>query len=203
MTVQVEDTAIPAVKIVTPKKHGDARGFFSEVYNEAAFEAAGLHLNFVQDNHAFSAALGTLRGLHFQTPPFAQDKLLRVTRGRILDVAVDIRRSSPTFGRHVAVELSAENWRQLLVPIGFAHGYLTLEPDTEVLYKTTAVYSPANDRGVAWDDPDIGVAGRFPRAAQCCRKGISAGPGSGTLRSCSPDAHRRHGVQGTGRDVSP
>ncbi len=162
MTVQVEDTAIPAVKIVTPKKHGDARGFFSEVYNEAAFEAAGLHLNFVQDNHAFSAALGTLRGLHFQTPPFAQDKLLRVTRGRILDVAVDIRRSSPTFGRHVAVELSAENWRQLLVPIGFAHGYLTLEPDTEVLYKTTAVYSPANDRGVAWDDPDIGVAWPLP-----------------------------------------
>jgi dTDP-4-dehydrorhamnose 3,5-epimerase len=160
--VELEDTAIPAVKIVTPKKHGDARGFFSEVYNKSAFHAVGLDLDFVQDNHAFSAAVGTLRGLHFQTPPFAQDKLLRVARGRILDVAVDIRRSSPTFGKYVAMELSAENWRQLLVPIGFAHGYVTIEPDTEVLYKTTAVYSPANDRGVAWDDPDIGVVWPLP-----------------------------------------
>lgn len=155
--MQVEETAIPAVKIVTPKKHGDGRGFFSEVYNKSAWENAGLRFEFVQDNHSFSAAVGTLRGLHFQTPPFAQDKLLRVARGRILDVAVDIRRSSPTFGRHVAVELSAANWRQLLVPIGFAHGFVTLEPDAEVLYKTTAGYSPANDRGVAWDDPDLGI----------------------------------------------
>ncbi len=156
--MQVEETAIPAVKIVTPKKHGDARGFFSEVYNKNIFEAVGLHFDFVQDNHSFSAAVGTLRGLHFQTPPFAQNKLVRVGRGRILDVAVDIRRTSPTFGKYVAVELSAENWRQLLVPIGFAHGFVTLDPDTEVLYKTSAVYSPANDRGVAWDDPEIGVA---------------------------------------------
>ena len=160
--VEIEDAAIPAVKIVTPKKHGDARGFFSEVYKRSAFQDAGLDFDFVQDNHAFSAAVGTLRGLHFQTPPFAQDKLLRVARGRIFDVAVDIRRSSPTFGKYVAVELSAENWRQMLVPIGFAHGYVTLEPDTEVLYKTTAVYSPANDRGVAWDDPDIGVVWPLP-----------------------------------------
>lgn len=158
----VEDTAIPMVKIVTPKKFGDGRGFFSEVYNRATWASAGLHLEFVQDNHAFSAVVGTLRGLHYQIPPFAQDKLLRVTRGRIFDVAVDIRRSSPTFGKHVAIELSAENWRQLLVPIGFAHGYMTLEPDTEVLYKTTAVYSPENDRGIAWDDPDIGVAWPLP-----------------------------------------
>jgi dTDP-4-dehydrorhamnose 3,5-epimerase len=155
--MQVEETAIPAVKIVTPKKHGDARGFFSEVYNRADWDKAGLELTFVQDNHSFSAAAGTLRGLHFQTPPFAQDKLVRCTRGRILDVAVDIRRSSPTFGRHVAVELSAENWRQLLIPAGFAHAFLTLEPDVEVLYKTTAPYSAANDRGVAWDDPAIGI----------------------------------------------
>jgi dTDP-4-dehydrorhamnose 3,5-epimerase len=154
----VEDTAIPAVKIITPKKHGDARGFFSEVYNRGDWDEAGLQLAFVQDNHSFSAVVGTLRGLHFQTPPFAQDKLVRCTRGRILDVAVDIRRSSPTFGRHVAVELSAENWRQLLVPIGFAHAFVTLEPDVEVLYKTTAPYSAANDRGVAWDDPDIAIA---------------------------------------------
>ncbi len=161
-TMQVEETAIPAVKIVTPRKHGDARGFFSEVYNKSSWEDAGLQFDFVQDNHSFSAAVGTLRGLHFQTPPFAQNKLLRVARGRILDVAVDIRRSSPTFGRHVAVELSSENWRQLLVPIGFAHGFVTLEPDTEVLYKTTAVYSPANDRGVAWGDPDLAIPWPLP-----------------------------------------
>ena len=160
--MQVEDTAIPAVKIVTPKKHGDARGFFSEVFNKSAFAALGLDLEFVQDNHSFSAAAGTLRGLHFQIPPFAQDKLIRVGRGRILDVAVDIRRSSPTFGRHVAVELSAGNWRQLLIPGGFAHGFLTLEPDVEVLYKATAYYSPAHDRGLPWDDPDIGVDWPLP-----------------------------------------
>ena len=156
--MHVEDTGIPAVKIVTPKKHGDARGFFSEVYNKASWQGAGLSFDFVQDNHSFSAGVGTLRGLHFQIPPFAQDKLVRVARGRILDVAVDIRRSSPTFGKHVAVELSADNWRQLLVPIGFAHGFVTLEPDAEVLYKTTAVYSAAHDRGLAWDDPDVDVA---------------------------------------------
>ncbi len=160
--MQVEETAIPAVKVVTPRKHGDGRGFFSEVYNKSAWESVGLQFDFVQDNHSFSAAAGTLRGLHFQIPPFAQDKLLRVARGSILDVALDIRRSSPTFGRHVAVELSAENWRQLLVPIGFAHGFVTLEPDTEVLYKTTAVYSPANDRGVAWDDPDLAIPWPLP-----------------------------------------
>jgi dTDP-4-dehydrorhamnose 3,5-epimerase len=152
-----EETKIPAVKIVTPKKHGDARGFFSEVYKQSDWEAAGLDHRFVQDNHSYSAPVGTLRGLHFQTPPFAQDKLVRVIRGRILDIAVDIRRSSPTFGRHVAVELSAENWRQLFIPVGFAHGFVTLEPDTEVLYKVTALYSPADDRGLAYDDLDLGI----------------------------------------------
>jgi dTDP-4-dehydrorhamnose 3,5-epimerase len=152
-----EETKIPAVKIVTPKKHGDARGFFSEVYKQSDWEAAGLDYRFVQDNHSYSAPVGTLRGLHFQTPPFAQDKLVRVIRGRILDIAVDIRRSSPTFGRHVAVELSAENWRQLFIPVGFAHGFVTLEPDTEVLYKVTALYSPADDRGLAYDDLDLGI----------------------------------------------
>jgi dTDP-4-dehydrorhamnose 3,5-epimerase len=162
--MQVEDTAISAVKIVTPKKHGDARGFFSEVYSRPSWEGAGLSFTFVQDNHSFSATPGTLRGLHFQTPPFAQDKLVRVSRGRIVDVAVDIRRSSPTFGKHIAVELSADNWRQLLVPIGFAHGFVTLEPDVEVLYKTTAPYSAAHDRGIAWDDPEIGVDWRLPAA---------------------------------------
>jgi dTDP-4-dehydrorhamnose 3,5-epimerase len=153
----VEATAIPDVKVLTPKKFGDHRGFFSEVYARRSFAEAGIELDFVQDNHAFSADKGTLRGLHFQSPPFAQDKLLRVARGRILDVAVDLRKSSPSFGRHVAVEISAENWRQILVPIGFAHGYVTLEPDTEVLYKVTNYYAPDHDHGLAWDDPKLGI----------------------------------------------
>ena len=160
--MHVEATAIPAVKIVTPKKFGDARGFFSETYSKSAWDKAGLDYVFVQDNHSFSAAAGTLRGLHFQIPPFAQDKLVRAGRGRILDVAVDVRRSSPTFGQYVAVELSAENWRQLLIPVGFAHAFVTLEPDCEALYKTTAPYSPEHDRGVAWDDPDIGIKWPLP-----------------------------------------
>ena len=156
--LQVEDTAIPAVKIVTPRRFGDARGYFSEVYSRRAFAEAGIDLDFVQDNHSLSVPRGTVRGLHFQSPPHAQGKLIRVVRGRVLDVAVDLRRSSPTFGRHVAVELSAETGRQLLVPVGFAHGFCTLEPDTEVLYKVTAHYAPAHDLGLAWDDPDLGIA---------------------------------------------
>jgi dTDP-4-dehydrorhamnose 3,5-epimerase len=158
----VEATAIGDVKIITPKKFGDHRGFFSETYTKKDFFEAGVTLDFIQDNHSLSAEVGTLRGLHFQSHPFAQDKLVRVIRGRILDIAVDIRKSSPTFGQHVAVELSAENWKQLLIPIGFAHGFVTLEPDTEVIYKVTNYYSAANDLGVAWDDPDIGVAWPVP-----------------------------------------
>lgn len=160
--LSVEETAIPAVKIITPKKFGDHRGFFSETWSHKAFAEAGLDLDFVQDNQSLSSPVGTLRGLHFQSPPFAQDKLVRVTRGRILDVAVDIRASSPSFGKHVAVELSAENWKQLLVPIGFAHGFVTLEPDTEVLYKVTAPYAPENDHGLAFDDPALGIDWRLP-----------------------------------------
>jgi len=160
--LSVEPTAIPDVKIITPKKHGDHRGFFSEVYKQSDMTAAGIGLVFVQDNHSRSATVGTLRGLHFQSAPFAQDKLVRVTKGRILDIAVDIRASSPTFGQHVAVELSEENWRQLLVPVGFAHGFVTLEPDTEVLYKVSAPYGPVNDHGLAFDDPALGIDWRIP-----------------------------------------
>jgi dTDP-4-dehydrorhamnose 3,5-epimerase len=160
--LSVEATAIPDVKLISPKKFGDHRGFFSEVYNRESFAGAGIGLDFVQDNHSLSAAVGTLRGLHFQSAPFAQDKLVRVVKGAILDVAVDIRAGSPSFGRHVAVELSAENWRQLLVPVGFAHGFVTLEPDTEVLYKVSALYGPKNDHGLAFDDPALGIDWRIP-----------------------------------------
>lgn len=161
-----EDLPIEGLKLVAPKKHGDDRGFFSETHNASTWERAGLQYNFVQDNHSLSRDVGTVRGLHFQTEPFAQDKLVRVVCGRILDVAVDIRRSSPTYGQHVAVELSRENWKQLFIPKGFAHGFVTLEPNTEVLYKVTNFYSPAHDFGLAWDDPELGIAwGIKPNAA--------------------------------------
>lgn len=155
--MQIEDTEISDVKIITTERFGDDRGFFSEVFNASRFADAGLDLQFVQDNHSLSADVGVLRGLHFQIPPFAQDKLVRVIRGRILDVAVDLRRSSPTFGHHVAVEISADNFKQILVPKGFAHGFVTREPDTEVLYKVTNYYSPEHDRGVIWNDPELGI----------------------------------------------
>lgn len=160
--LDVQPTAIPDVKIVTPQRFGDHRGFFSETYNRQRFAEAGICEEFVQDNHSLSAASGTVRGLHFQSRPYAQTKLIRVARGRILDVAVDIRRSSPTYGQHVAVELSAENGRQLLVPVGFAHGFCTLEPDTEILYKVSAFYSAAHDHGLAFDDPALGIAWPIP-----------------------------------------
>jgi len=159
--MQIQDTPLAGVKVITPKKFGDHRGFFSEVYNEATWRAAGLDVHFVQDNHSLSAAAGTIRGLHFQIAPHAQDKLVRVVRGRVLDVAVDLRRSSPTFGRHFAVELSADDWAQLFVPFGFAHGFCTLTEDVEVLYKVSDLYSPAHDRGLAWDDPDLAIVWPF------------------------------------------
>ena len=161
--MEIVPTEITDVKLVRPRRHGDDRGFFSEVYRAAAFRDAGLPVDWVQDNHSRSAAPGTVRGLHFQTPPFAQDKLVRVVRGAVLDVAVDLRRTSPTFGRFVSQELSADNWLQLYVPRGFAHGFCTLTADVEVLYKVTACYAPDHDTGVAWDDPDLGIA--WPVAA--------------------------------------
>ena len=151
------ETALPEVKIITPQRIGDSRGFFSEVWNERGFAAAGIEAAFVQDNHIRNPLRGTLRGLHYQMRPAAQGKLVRVTRGAILDVAVDIRRGSPTFRRHAAVLLSAENWQQLWVPVGFAHGYCTLEDDTEVQYKVTDFYSPPHERGIAWNDPELAI----------------------------------------------
>lgn len=153
----VKDTAISAVKVLTVKRFDDGRGFFAETYNKQRFLEAGVPVEFVQDNHSLSALRGTVRGLHFQSAPFAQDKLVRVIRGRVLDVAVDLRRSSPTFGRHVAIELSAEDGTQVFVPVGFAHGFCTLEPDTEVIYKVSNYYSPQHDHGIAWDDPALGI----------------------------------------------
>ena len=155
---RVTPSAIPEVLLVEPQRFGDERGFFSETYSRKVLEAAGFVGEFVQDNHSRSPRRGTVRGLHFQAPPHAQDKLLRVVRGAILDVAVDIRRGSPTYGQAVAVELSAENWRQLLVPKGFAHGFQTLTDDCEVLYKVTEYYAPASEAGLLWSDPALGIA---------------------------------------------
>lgn len=155
--MEAEQLAIPDVWALTPKRFGDHRGFFSEVYNEQTLAAVGITDRFVQDNHSLSADVGTIRGLHFQTPPHAIAKLVRVTRGRVLDVVVDIRHGSPSFGEHVAIELSADNWKQIYVPIGFAHGFCTLEPDTEVAYKVTGHWHPESDKGIRFDDPALGV----------------------------------------------
>lgn len=155
--MQIEPTALPEVLILTPARFGDARGWFSETWNGPRLAGLGVTVPFVQDNHSFSATVGTLRGLHYQRPPHAQDKLVRCTRGAILDVAVDARRGSPRYGRWVAVELTAENGRQLLVPKGFLHGFVTRVADTEVQYKCSDVYAPDCDGGVRWDDPDIGI----------------------------------------------
>ena len=162
--MQLDPTALPGVMILTPARFGDARGWFSETWNAARMAEAGLDLAFVQDNHSFSAEKGTLRGLHFQRPPRAQDKLVRCTRGTILDVAVDIRKGSPHYGQWVGVELSAENGKQLLVPKGFLHGFLTLTPNCEVQYKCTDTYAPDCDGAVAWNSVGIdwGLNGATP-----------------------------------------
>ena len=156
--MQVNDLGLGGVVEIIPKKFGDARGFFSETYQRQRFLDAGITQDWIQDNQSFSAEKGTLRGLHFQVAPVAQDKLIRVLKGAIFDVAVDIRNGSPTYGKWVSCELSAEKFNQLLIPRSFAHGFLTLVPDVEVLYKVSAPYSPECDRGVRWNDPAIGVA---------------------------------------------
>ena len=155
--MEVERLEIPGVLVLTPTRITDGRGFFVESFNARRLAAAGVTTTFVQDNMSFSRAVGTLRGLHFQRPPFAQAKLVSVLRGRILDVVVDARRGSPTWGRHVKVELSAEDGRQIFVPEGFLHGFVTREPETLVAYKVNAHYSAEADGAVAWNDPDLAI----------------------------------------------
>lgn len=155
--MQIEDTNLQDVKIITPRRFGDQRGFFSESWNRRQMAEAGLDFDFVQDNHSLSARAGTVRGLHFQSPPHAQAKLVRCGRGRLFDVAVDIRKGSPTFGKWFGVELSFENGRQILIPDGFLHGFVTREPDTEIIYKCTDYYAPSADGAIRFDDPDIGI----------------------------------------------
>ncbi len=153
----VSPLRISEVVLVGAAKHSDARGFFSETYSKADLCALGIEIEFVQDNHALSVQRGTVRGLHFQTPPYAQDKLIRVARGAIFDVAVDLRTGSPTFGQHVSAVISSDAWNQILVPVGFAHGFATLEPNTEVIYKVSSHYSPGHDKGLFWEDPALGI----------------------------------------------
>ena len=156
--MEINSTAFPEVKVLKPRRFGDARGWFSETWNERRLSEAGIAAAFVQDNMALSRNAGTIRGLHFQRPPAAQAKLVGVCRGAILDVAVDIRSGSPTFGRHVAVTLSEEGGEQIWLPIGFAHGYCTLVPDTVIYYKVTNFYDPASESGIYFDDPALGIA---------------------------------------------
>jgi len=160
--MDIQATDIPEVKVIRPARYGDHRGYFSEVYNRRALAEAGIDLDFVQDNQSFSQEPYTLRGLHLQAPPAAQAKLLRVLRGSVLDIAVDCRIGSPTFGRHVMVELSAASGHQVLCPRGFAHGTLTLEPDTEITYKVDAFYAPDLEHGVRCDDPDLAIEWPIP-----------------------------------------
>ena len=155
--MKIESLAIPEVKLITPPKFGDSRGFFSETWSVAKLKAQGFDETFVQDNHSLSAQKGTLRGLHCQIAPHVQGKLVRVIKGAIWDVAVDIRQGSPSFGKWVAVELSAENWAQLWIPGGFLHGFCTLMPDTEVIYKVTGDYAKDCERAVRWDDPTLAL----------------------------------------------
>ena len=148
---------IPDVKVLKPVRHKDRRGFFSEIFSQPTLAAAGLMLDIVQENFAFSIQPNTIRGLHFQAPPYAQDKLIQVVRGAIFDVALDLRMGSPWFGQYVSAEISADNWNQILVPAGFAHGLCTLEPNTAVIYKVTTPYSPEHEGGIRWDDPDLQI----------------------------------------------
>jgi dTDP-4-dehydrorhamnose 3,5-epimerase len=155
--MQIEETPLAGVLILTPRRFSDTRGWFTEVWNRETLAGLGICHDFVQDNHSFSLRAGTVRGLHFQSPPHTQTKLVRCARGRVFDVAVDIRKGSPTFGKWFGIELSADCGRQLLIPAGFLHGFVTREPATEVLYKCTDTYAPACDGAVRFDDPDLAI----------------------------------------------
>ncbi len=155
--VDLKPLAIPDVKLVRVKRHSDSRGYFAETWNRRDFAAAGIDVDFVQDNVSLSKSIGTVRGLHFQRSPRAQAKLVRVVRGAVLDVAVDLRSASPTYGKHVGMELTAESGEQLFIPVGFAHGYCTLEPDTELAYKASDFYARDLDAGILWSDPALGI----------------------------------------------
>lgn len=180
--MRVEPTEIPDVKLIKPVKHGDDRGFFVETYHASRYREAGIADVFVQDNRAVSKRAATVRGLHFQLPPFAQSKLIWVTSGRIFDVAVDIRPASASFGRHVAAVLDAETMQQLYIPSGFAHGYCTLDPDTEVIYKVSSPYSRAHEGAIAWDDPALGIVWPVPLGEALLSPVISIIRSSPTLR---------------------
>ena len=160
--MKIENTSLSDVKIIIPTRHGDDRGWFMETHSEKWFREHVSDVQFVQDNHSRSAIAGTIRGLHFQTPPYAQGKLVRCVAGKIWDVAVDIRRNSASYGKWAAAELTPENGRQLFIPVGFAHGFVTLAAGTEVIYKCTEYYAPESDGGIAWNDPDITLPWPLP-----------------------------------------
>jgi dTDP-4-dehydrorhamnose 3,5-epimerase len=174
--MKIEQTALEGVLILTPKRFGDPRGFFSESWNAKRQSDAGIDIDFVQDNHSMSTQVGTVRGLHFQAPPHAQAKLVRCGRGCLFDVAVDIRRGSTTFGQWVGEELSFENGKQLLIPAGFLHGFVTRQPDTEIIYKCSDYYSPECDGAVRFDDPDIGIDWGLNKAEAMLSDKDSAAP---------------------------
>jgi len=155
--LEVKALALEGVFEISPRLYEDRRGFFSETYNARSMAEHGIEYTYVQDNHSLSHEAGVLRGLHYQLFPHAQAKLVRVSKGSVFDVAVDIRRGSPTFRKWVGVQLSAKKWNQILIPVGFAHGFLTLEPETEVIYKVTDYYAPEHDRTLRFDDPEIGI----------------------------------------------
>lgn len=173
--MQIEETGLEGLLLITPQRFGDDRGFFAETYSAARFAERGITTGFVQDNHSLSAEAGTIRGLHFQAPPHAQAKLVRCGRGRLYDVAVDIRRGSPTFGKWFGVELTFENGRQLLVPEGFAHGFVTREAETEIIYKCSDFYAPETEGAVRWDDPDIAIEWGLEAAPILSSKDAGAG----------------------------
>jgi dTDP-4-dehydrorhamnose 3,5-epimerase len=161
--MDVASLDIPDVKMITPRVFGDSRGYFMETFSRSSFETAGIIEDWVQDNQSLSRPAGTVRGLHYQIPPFAQAKLVRVLAGRILDVVLDLRRQSLSFGKFATVELSADSFQQIYIPVGFAHGFCTLEPETVIAYKTSAIYAPQHERAVRWNDPSLGIP--WPKGA--------------------------------------